>query len=111
MALTEHETGSQLAVVATEHTLNTTSPDGTNAVYQFWLDCSGMLSGDELIIRIYEKVRSSDTQVLVYDDTLSGAQSAPAWVSPSLLLLHGWDFTIEQTTGTGRSYPWSVRAV
>lgn len=43
--------------------------------------------------------------------TLSGAQSDAAWVSPSLILLHGWDVTLKQTAGTGRVFPWSIRKV
>lgn len=111
MAILEHETGSQTAVIATEHTLNGTSPDTSDGVYQFVVDTSAMLSGDITKLRVKEKARGADTQRLVFVATLAGVQAEPLWVSPSVILLHGWDFTLEQTAGTGRAYPWSIRRV
>jgi len=111
MAIAEHETGSQTATVTTEHTLNTTTPETTDGIYQFVVDLNAMASGDTVELRIKEKARSSDTQRLITIDTLVDAQSEPLWVSPSLLLLHGWDFTLKQTAGTGRAFPWSIRKV
>ncbi len=48
---------------------------------------------------------------VVFGATLSDTQSEPQFVSPSLILLHGWDITLAQTTGTGRAFPWSIRRV
>ena len=111
MAISEHASGSQTATLDTEHTLNSTSPETTDGVFQVVVDASAMVAGDITIIRIKEKARSADTQRLAYRATLSGAQTEPLWVSPSLILLHGWDVTLEQTDGTGRAYPWSIRKV
>lgn len=107
----EYEDGTQTATIGVEHTLNTTTPVVEPGTYQLYVDVAAMLSGDTLEIRVKEKVRSGGTQRLATMDTLSGVQAEPAWVSPALILLHGADFTVKQTAGTGRSYPWSIRVV
>lgn len=82
----------------------------TDGVYQVFLDVSDMVAGDQLQIRVYEKVRSADTQRVVYESILSGAQ-ADIWVSPSLILLHGWDVTLDTLAGTSITVNWSIRQV
>lgn len=86
---------------------STQTDDG---VYQVFLDVSDMVSGDELQIRIYEKVQSSDTQRVVYQSNLVGPQSPPIWVSPSLVLMHGWDVSLDAIAGT-ITVTWSIRKV
>lgn len=113
MAITELYTGTE-AVSTTEHscTTDTAGPDAdtTDGVFQVFLDVSDMIAGDELQIRVYEKVRSGDTQRVVYQATLAGAQSEPIWVSPSLILMHGWDVTLDAIAGT-ITVNWSIRQV
>lgn len=111
MAISEHGTGTQTATINTEHTLNTTTPETTDGIYQLFVDTANMVAGDVLEIRIKEKVVSAGTIRQVLMSTLAGVQSDPAWASPSLILLHGWDMTIKQTAGTGRAFPWSIRKV
>ena len=111
MAISEHATGSQTATINTEHTLNGTTPETTDGVYQLFIDCAAMAAGDITEIRIKEKARSADTQRQILVATLAGAQSDPLWVSPSFVLMNGWDMTLKQTAGTGRAYPWSIRKV
>lgn len=81
-----------------------------DGVYQVFLDVSDMIAGDELQIRIYEKVQSADTQRVVYQANLVGPQSPPVWVSPSLILLHGWDVSLDAIAGT-ITVTWSIRRV
>jgi hypothetical protein len=109
MAITEHASGSQTATITTEHALVSNSTD--DGVYQVFVDCNAMVAGDITELTIKEKARSSDSQRVVFRATLAGAQAEPLWVSPSLILMHGWDVTLKQTAGTGRAYPWSVRKV
>lgn len=113
MAITELYSGTE-AVGATEHscTTDTAGPDAdtTDGVFQVFLDVSDMISGDELEIKIYEKCRSGDTQRVVYQANLVGAQAQPIWVSPSLILMHGWDVTLDAIAGT-ITVNWSIRQV
>lgn len=113
MAITEAYTGTE-AISTTEWSLttDTAGPDAdtTDGVFQAFLDVSDMVAGDELQIRIYEKVTSSSTQRIVYQSTLVGVQASPIWVSPSLVLLHGWDITCDAIAGT-ITVDWSIRKV
>ncbi len=109
MAITEHASGSQTASLDTEHTLS--GAESGDGILQVVIDCNAMAAGDILVIRIKEKARSADTQRLAYRTTLSGAQGEPLWVSPSMIVMHDWDVSIEQTDGTGRAFPWSIRLV
>lgn len=91
-------------------TTDTAGPDvdTTDGIFQLWVEVAAMASTDQFRIRIYEKVRSGGTQRTVYDALLTGAQPGP-FVSPSLILMHGWDMTILKVTGTDRSIEWSIR--
>lgn len=113
MAITELYSGTE-AVSTTEWscTTDTAGPDAdtTDGVFQVFLDVSDMIAGDQLQIRVYEKVRSADTQRIVYEAILTGAQSQPIWVSPSLILMHGWDVTLDALAGT-ITVNWSIRQV
>lgn len=114
MAIAELYSGTE-AVGASEWscTTDTAGPDAdtTDGVFQVFLDVSDMIAGDELQIKVYEKCRSADTQRLVYQANLVGAQVMPIWVSPSLVLLHGWDVTLLTITGTSITVNWSIRQV
>ncbi len=105
MAITEAFASSQ-AVDTTEWSCTTdTSYDSgdlqtADGVYQVFLDVSDMVDADVLQIRVYEKVQSSSTARVVYESILRDAQMEPVWVSPSLILLHGWDVTLDALAGT-----------
>lgn len=113
MAIAELYTGSE-AVSTTEWSLttDTAGPDAdtTDGVFQVFLDLNDMVAGDQLQIRVYEKVTGSSTQRIVYEAILTGAQAQPVWVSPSLILMHGWDVTLEALAGT-ITVDWSIRQV
>lgn len=113
MAITELYSGTE-AVGATEWSLttDTAGPDAdtTDGVFQAFLDVSDMVAGDELQIRVYEKCRSGDTQRIVYQASLVGVQANPIFVTPSLILMHGWDITCDAIAGT-ITVLWSIRQV
>jgi hypothetical protein len=111
MAIAELFSGTE-AVSTTEWsiTTDTAGPDAetTDGIIQVWLDLSDMIAGDQLQIRLYEKVRSGDTQRVVDEWILTGAQSKLIWVMPTFVLLHGWDVTLKALAGTV-TVLWSVR--
>ena len=113
MAIAELYSGTE-AISTTEHSLttDTSGPDAdtTDGIFQLFLDLSDMVAGDELQIRLYEKVRSGDTQRVVEEWSFFGAQSKPNWASPAMILLHGWDFTADAIAGT-ITVLWSIRQV
>lgn len=114
MAISEAFSGSE-TVGTTEHSLttDTAGPDveTSDGVFQCFLDLSALAAGDVFVFKVYEKVLSSSTQRLAYSVTFSGAQGAPVWISPSLILLHGWDMTLDKVAGTDRNIDWSIRKV
>ena len=113
MAIQEAFTGTatigvtEISLVSGTSTLQNNTTDG---VYQIWIDFSNMLSGDEYEIDIKEKITSGGTQRVVYTSVLEGRQSSP-FVTPTLILMHGWDVTLFKVTGTDRSISWSIRQV
>jgi hypothetical protein len=115
MAITETHTGTEAVSttewsLATDTSYDTADAQTTDGVYQVFLDVSDMVAGDELQIRVYEKCRSGDTQRIAWQDTLVGVQSTPIYVSPSLILMHGWDVTLDAIAGT-ITVLWSIRQV
>jgi hypothetical protein len=113
MAIAELYSGTE-AISTTEHSLTTDTAgpdtDTTDGIFQLFLDVSDMVAGDELQIRCYEKVRSGDTQRIVWQATLANIQTNPIYVTPTLILMHGWDFTLDAIAGT-ITVNWSIRQV
>lgn len=115
MATTEAFAGSE-AVGTTEWSLprdasySSGSTQTDDGVYQVWLDLSDMVAGDELQIRVYEKVQSGDTQRIAYQSNLVGPQSPPQWLSIPFTFLHGWDVSLDAIAGT-ITVTWSIRKV
>lgn len=113
MAVAELYAGTK-AVDATEWSFSTDTAgpdaDATVGVFQVFLDTSDMVAGDQLQIRIYEKCRAADPQRVIYEAILTGTM-ASTWVSPSLILLHGWDVTGTTLAGGTITVNWSIRQV
>jgi hypothetical protein len=110
MAVDEHESGTK-TLDGSEQTLNTTSPETSNGVIQIWIDAAAMAKDDVVEIRLKEKVISGGTQRLVEKWVIANDQGKDGWVSPSFILLHGWDVTAKRTAGSITSLPWSLRKV
>lgn len=111
MAMTLRASGSQLAVINTEYNLWNSYVDP--GVFESKVDITNMLSGDTLELRVYGKTRASDTEALVYYQSLSGAPSATQgsiWVSRAYGSSVGCRLTLKQTAGTGRTFTWSVES-
>jgi hypothetical protein len=55
-------------------------------------------------------MRSGDTQRVAAEWILSHDQATDIWVSPSMIVLHGWDWTLDALAGTV-TVLWSIRSV
>lgn len=111
MAVAEHASGAQTATIGTEHFLGT-DPDLTDGAFQFVVELINMARGDTLEIRVYEKATGTGDiarQVAMWP--ISNEQVDNLFMSPAFILIWGWRFSIKQTTGTGRSFKWSIRKV
>lgn len=105
MSVSVFSSGTQSATLNTPHTLAT--PTSAN-VYQLLVDCSNMGSGDVVKLAIKLKVLTGGTPAVLHQETLTGAQSEPIFLSPPVTAPFGAGFTLEQTDGTGRDFDWSV---
>ena len=111
MAVTLHASGTQTATVTTEHSLGTAIVQG---VYTFHVDTVNMVAGDILELRIYQIVLTGGTKRQAYFMAYYGAQpthdlmkvSVP--ISNELTDANSLEWTLKQTFGTGRAFPWKV---
>ncbi len=105
MALAVVSSNTQSATLDTEHTLDN---DTTGKTYVLVVDTGAMVSGDIVILRIKTKVLSGGTLRLAYSATYAHAQGDPIKYSIPVPANIEIECSLEQTDGTGRSYPWSL---
>lgn len=111
MSVTAHASGTQSATVTTEHVLTGPNVAGTFTLH---VDTVNMVAGDVLELRVYQMVLTGGTERVVYFASFSGAQptddlikvSVP--VSNELTDTNAIKFTLKQTFGTTRNFPWKV---
>lgn len=99
--------GSQTAVISTEHTLATST-----AGYTFVLvvDTANLANGDAVELRIYTKCKSGGTERLAYCRKYANAQEELIKYSPPVPADVSCKATLKQTAGTGRVFDWSLLA-
>lgn len=99
--------GTQLAVINTEHVLETISTPGD---YLFNVNTTPMLTGDELELRVKNRVVPAGATVGYLKGVFEGVQPADDVLKSSVpfRVEHEAKVTLKQTLGTGRSYEWSV---
>lgn len=103
--------GTQAATLTTEHTLNDNTGAGTAGYYQLVVDTSPLLIGEDLELLVYEPALAAGTVRVTERILLTGALGDPIVKSNMHACTHGAKFTLKQTGGTGRSFPWEVRNV
>jgi hypothetical protein len=111
VAVTAHASGTQTATLDTEHFLSSPNVAGTFVLY---VDTNAMAAGDILELRVYKMVLTAGTARVVYKATFSGAQSADDLIKASIPIsneltdANAVRFSLLQTDGTGRAFPWVV---
>lgn len=109
--ISTYASGTQTATLTTEHSLSAPNVQGK---FSLWLDTAAMVAGDVLEVRIYKIAIAGGTKRLVGLVTYYGAQPTGEimkYFGPfpnSLTDTNALQFTITQTLGTGRAYPWLV---
>lgn len=107
MAASVVSAGSQTAVITTEHTLLDTSTAGT---YELVVELTNLAAGDILELRVYDKVNAGSYalhEIASYGPIPPARKVKRAF---ALLAPRGMKFTLKQVAGTGRAFPWEVRA-
>lgn len=97
--------GTQTAVIGTEHTLAAPSTNKTRVLIA---DVSALTSTELLELRAYGPVLSGGTSQLIKIVLFTGVVSEPATESPPFVMPQGGSFSLKQTSGTGRAFPWAV---
>lgn len=97
--------GTQTAVIGTEQTL--ASPSTAN-IRVLVVDANSLASGEVLNLRFYGPVLSGGTSRLIKLSTFTGVLSEPIVESPPFVMPQGGSVTLQQTSGTARSFPWSI---
>lgn len=109
MAVTILASGSQTATVNTEHVLNTAATTAAG-IYQLKVDLGALVAADIVELRLYGKVRSTDTERLLWGPASYGpiVPSVLIAVSPADICAASWKATLKQVSGTGRAFPWAI---
>lgn len=111
MAVTAHASGTQTAVIGTEHFLTSPAVAGTFTLH---VDANAMVAGDVLELRVYQIVLTGGTTRVAYYVKYAGAQNADdviklsVPISNELTDANSLRFSLKQTAGTGRAFPWKV---
>jgi len=110
-------TGTQTAVIGTEHTLDTETASG---IYVLFVNSKNMAAGDTLELRVYVKLLTGDAQhYLAFGASVANIQGDGADVGSkakgevilkSLPIESPFSvkFTLVQPAGTGRNFDWRV---
>lgn len=103
--------GTQTATIGTEHSLTTATTAGT---YVYEVDLGAMADGDVVELRLKQKLLSGGTSRVVLMMRYYGAQPTDDAIVQSIPVPNvntdaaSLDFTLKQTFGTGRAFPWRV---
>ena len=85
----------------------TPTPQTSDVYLQPWLSLANLATGDRFRIRVYEKMNSGTSRVIL--DRSVDHTYARLWTCPILLVGGGWDVTLAKVSGTDRSIAWSLR--
>jgi hypothetical protein len=97
----------ELSIVSGTTTLANDTNDG---VYSLMVDSGNMAKGDEFRVRVYEKCLTGSTKKVIDGWTMLGVQGRNHY-TPPMILMHGWDMTIQKIAGTDRAFTASIRKV
>jgi hypothetical protein len=111
MTVSAQGAGTQTATIGTEHVLLDVGVVGS---YTFHVDTINMVAGDVLELRVYQMVLTGGTRRVAYFTRYFDAQAADDLIkisvpaSNELTDAGALRFTLKQTAGTGRAFPWKV---
>lgn len=114
MPISELYTQTGVTIGSTEYGLTANSTtlgsQTTDAFVCAVIESTAMAAGDEFEVAVLEKVVSGGTQRRIILGSLIGVQDSP-FVTPTFLLMHGWEFSLKKIAGTDRAFTWSIRGV
>ena len=97
----------ELSIVSGTTTLQSVAVAGA---YQLFIDAGTMAKGDEYRVRIYEIVEATGgTKKVLAQWSLPIGVQTELFVTPTFMLMYGWDMTIQKIAGTDRAFDASIR--
>jgi len=111
MAVTAQGSGTQAAAIGTEHFVQDVNVAG---VFTFHVDTINMVAGDLLELRVYQMVLTAGAARVVFYSQFIDAQAADDLIKISIPIGNeltdatSLRFSLKQTLGTGRNFPWKV---
>jgi hypothetical protein len=109
--VTTYASGTQAGSVGVELFLSSPNAAG---IYTLHVDTVNMQAIDRLELRVYQMVLTAGTQRVVYRADYDGAQPTDALIKTSLAVgneltdTNSLRFSLTQTHGTSRNFPWKV---
>lgn len=108
MTVAVESADTQTAVLNTEHTLSAPTAVGVRVLV---VDLANLAAGDTVELRISRAALDEGTERLVHAAAFVGPVAEPIAISPPVPMPYGGTFTLKQTTGTPRDFPWSVETL
>lgn len=108
MALAVVGSGTQTAVITTEHTLDTETGGKT---YVLVVNLSNLANGDTVELRLKTKVLSGSASAIAAYATYSHAQEVDVVYSVPVPANQELIATLKQTAGTGRNFEWALLTI
>jgi hypothetical protein len=111
MTVTAHASGTQTATLTTEHFLTSPNVAGTFTLH---VDTNAMVTGDVVELRVYQMVLTGGTYRVAYFARYADSQPADDLIKISVPIsneltdTNSLRFSLIQTLGTGRAFPWKV---
>lgn len=111
MSVSAQGSGTQTASISTEHTLLDVAVAGT---FTYHVDMTNLAAADIVELRIYQIVLTGGTRQVAYYQRYLDAQPADNMIKISVPVSNeltdagSLRFTLKQTAGTGRQFPWKV---
>jgi hypothetical protein len=113
MAITALSSGTQTAVIGTEHFLPSSFTGGAGS-YTFHVDTVNMAAGDVIELRVYQMIITSGTARVAYFQRYEDVQSTDDLIKVSVPIsneltdTNALQFSLKQIAGTGRAYQYKV---
>jgi len=105
--------GTQAAVIGTEHTLG--AAVNTAGTYLLVVDLINLVDGDTVELRLKRSALGAGTVRVLYAQVYSDVPPADNLMQASVPVPiptnGGLTATLKQTNGTGRSFPWALEAL
>jgi len=107
MTWTLSQSGTTAALtISSETTLG--SADTNNATFVLVVDCNAMAAGDIVELRLKTMTLAAGTTRQVWKGAYQHVQLNPIKISPPIASDQSLTCTINQTAGTGRTFPWKL---